>query len=695
MKKAFLFFFSLLVAIPSIAQLGGNGYYRVMGAASQRYIMMVSNKSTGANAQTTEYDFLALRTVKPFEDIVDDPGCIFLIQKYGSGNEYNLYAQGTDAHALVSRYLHVSQVPGSSYYYAYGEAQGIQAYISDSKDTRKKEAFLVTNGADAQRRWAVLPVSASGDNYLGLKPEVTVGSQLYTSFYASFPISAYSEGMKFFTVVKVEGDMAVYQQVQGNAVPKSTPVIVQCAGAEATQNRLNILMQNPSAVSGNLLRGVYLNTTQLLYPVDPSDFHFVATPYDPNTMRLLGKTSDGKLGFVKSDVQYVPRNRAYLVVPAGSPDEIKLVTAEEYAEEIARDKVKVTANDKTRLYGEANPTFDYTVEGTLKGTPTLTCQATPASPVGTYPIVVSQGTCTNRQFEGVPGKLTVNKAPLTITARSYTVSQIDPLPDFQVDYAGFKNNETASVLTAQPQVTCELPTDYIPVGTYPITVSGAAAQNYDITYVPGTLTVTAAPLVTITATNLSMSYGDAVPQLEYTITGGNVGGEPTLSCEASSTSLPGTYDISVAEGTVAYPNLELVDGVLTIGKAPLQASVGTYVRLQGEENPEFEILYEGFRNGEDASILTKAPVATTTATADSPAGDYAITVAGGESDRYAFTYVNGMLTVQQPDGIQAVTFARPVDIYSLAGRLVRSQVTTIADLPRGVYVVNGRKLVVK
>ena len=57
--------------------------------------------------------------------------------------------------------------------------------------------------------------------------------------------------------------------------------------------------------------------------------------------------------------------------------------------------------------------------------------------------------------------------------------------------------------------------------------------------------------------------------------------------------------------------------------------------------------------------------------------------------------LRGKLTVKQAEGISAVTFERPVDVYSLAGRKLRSQVTVVSDLPRGVYIINGRKVVLK
>ena len=59
-----------------------------------------------------------------------------------------------------------------------------------------------------------------------------------------------------------------------------------------------------------------------------------------------------------------------------------------------------------------------------------------------------------------------------------------------VSYSGFVNGDTAASLTTQPTVTTTA-TTASPVGTYPITASGATSANYTMSYVNGTLTVVA------------------------------------------------------------------------------------------------------------------------------------------------------------------------------------------------------------
>lgn len=68
----------------------------------------------------------------------------------------------------------------------------------------------------------------------------------------------------------------------------------------------------------------------------------------------------------------------------------------------------VTAEDQQRQPGKTNPKFTYTVTGApINGTPTLTCEATSTSSIGTYPIVVSPGTITSDGLVCVDGTLTI------------------------------------------------------------------------------------------------------------------------------------------------------------------------------------------------------------------------------------------------------------------------------------------------
>jgi len=165
----------------------------------------------------------------------------------------------------------------------------------------------------------------------------------------------------------------------------------------------------------------------------------------------------------------------------------------------------VTAANQSRTYGAPNPVLTGTVTGLQNAdniTATFSTAATPASPVGTYSIVPAlidpDGKLTNYTVTINNGTLTVSPVPLTITAVSATSFCGAPLPPLTAAYSGFVNGDTASSLTTPPALTTTA-TAASPVGSYPITASGAASPNYTITYVNGTLSVIAsAPALAVT-----------------------------------------------------------------------------------------------------------------------------------------------------------------------------------------------------
>jgi len=110
------------------------------------------------------------------------------------------------------------------------------------------------------------------------------------------------------------------------------------------------------------------------------------------------------------------------------------------------------------------------------------------------------------------GSFTINKANLIITAQPQTITNGTAVPTTTVAYAGFVNGETNTVLTTQPTVN-SAQSGVVAAGTYSgnYTVSGAAAANYAISYVSGTLTVNSATPVGGTILITSYNFTNGVP----------------------------------------------------------------------------------------------------------------------------------------------------------------------------------------
>jgi hypothetical protein len=111
------------------------------------------------------------------------------------------------------------------------------------------------------------------------------------------------------------------------------------------------------------------------------------------------------------------------------------------------------------------------------------------------------------------GALTINKAPLTVTADSKSKVYGAPLPTLTASYNGFVNGDTPSSL-ATPVTLTTAATAASDVGSYPISASNAAANNYAIGFVSGTLTVAQAQ----TSTTATASPNPAVLGQTVTVT---------------------------------------------------------------------------------------------------------------------------------------------------------------------------------
>lgn len=323
MKRILLVIFSLFLTLGSFAQLNGDGYYRVKNVASERYITVRDNRGS-VNIGTSSADMGAVELYKGFDNVVSDPSSVLYIQNAGDNN-YKFHAQGTDTYEIIGYYLKLKKNSDGSYKAYQGNSMMVM-YLGDSETTSVVDGKLSTNAKGQYRDWYILPInSSSSDNYFGISPEVKAADANYASFYASFPFTVSSKDMKVCYIIKVENGMAVYKEYVGDVVPGASPLFVKCVSDSPVDNKIDIVTNSVAAISDNKLSGVYF--------CNHNNQHLNRTVYNPETMRVLGTTADGKLAYVKADYDYLPANRSYLTVPAGSPDVIKVISEEEYQKE--------------------------------------------------------------------------------------------------------------------------------------------------------------------------------------------------------------------------------------------------------------------------------------------------------------------------------------------------------------------------
>jgi hypothetical protein len=251
--------------------------------------------------------------------------------------------------------------------------------------------------------------------------------------------------------------------------------------------------------------------------------------------------------------------------------------------------ITVTAEAKSRAYGDANPGLTWQVSGaglvnadTLAGA--LATSATTASNIGAYGI--TQGTLAasgNYALSYTSADLTVTPRAITVTAdaKSRAYGDANPALTWQVGGAGLVNGDTLSGALATSATTVSN------IGMYGITQGTlAASSDYALSYTSADLTVTPRA-ITVTAEAKSRAYGDANPALTWQVGGAGLVNGDTLSgalaTSATISSAAGVYGIT--QGTLAASSnyaFSFVGAKLTVTPAAAPrvptAELTSYVR---------------------------------------------------------------------------------------------------------------------
>lgn len=349
MKKRFLLLLAgCAMMLSAQAQISsGAGYYRVSNATTGRYMTLSDNTSRGVDFNSTTADCGAMQTSKVWDDISHDPGSIFYLDHI-DGVTYNVVGQGTSLHDIINYYIYIS--PAGPYYKIYQEQKGQRITLTDLDDPDEETSYVATTGNYSS--WSFKEVNSS-DNYIGVKPTVTVGDKHYAAVFAGYPYTL-SDGMKAYYVSKViESEGVVIIKEIAGTIPAKTPVLIECSSTEVVSNQITPVVSDVAVPSDNVATGVYFCLG------DRWAAHYNATQFDASKMRVLSLNSNGYLGATTStanlstvmveargdDGQHltitaIPANSWYIPVSSSAPAELKIVTEEQYATGVKSITVK-------------------------------------------------------------------------------------------------------------------------------------------------------------------------------------------------------------------------------------------------------------------------------------------------------------------------------------------------------------------
>ena len=335
-KKIFTLSVLFLSAVSTYAQYDGDAYYRVENVGLGQSLYIVSDFIRDIDYATASVDLPNIRGVYNIEERFSKPSTVFYIKKNGTGSNgtiiVDVASQGVSVSNLTGSNVKIRPSDTANAYWAYATKSGVTKYLSceEYKPRPLKYGDCVVKTTDigktGNKAEFYLKKIDTNTNYFGISPRVEYNGEYYDPFYVAFPFKM-PAGMKAYAVTNIakttEGKTyAVYKEVN-NVIMAGTPLIIKCTSSNPADNKLSINGVSPTALPcSNQLGGAYRCCELTTVP----DY----VKYDASTMRILGTTSDGKLGFIKASYSTVPVNTAYLKVPAGTANELTLISQEDY-----------------------------------------------------------------------------------------------------------------------------------------------------------------------------------------------------------------------------------------------------------------------------------------------------------------------------------------------------------------------------
>ncbi|ENG6202726.1 filamentous hemagglutinin N-terminal domain-containing protein [Pseudomonas aeruginosa] len=275
----------------------------------------------------------------------------------------------------------------------------------------------------------------------------------------------------------------------------------------------------------------------------------------------------------------------------------------------------VSADAKTKVYGDADPTLTYQVSGlknsdTAAGVLSGNLGRVAGENVGNYGIL--QGglglNTANYTLSYVGNDLRITPAQLNVIADAKTkvYGDLDPALTYQV--SGLKRGDTAGAVLNGGSLSRVAGEN---VGVYGINQGGLGlvSSNYTLNYQGNNLTITNA-LLNVIADAKTKVYGDADPALTYQVSGLKNGDTAGAVLNGGSLSRVagenvGVYGINQGGLGLLSANYDLSyqGNNLTITKALLNVIADAKTKVYGDADPSLTYQVSGLKNGDTAGAV--------------------------------------------------------------------------------------------
>ncbi|HHK3064155.1 TPA: two-partner secretion system adhesin CdrA [Pseudomonas aeruginosa] len=362
----------------------------------------------------------------------------------------------------------------------------------------------------------------------------------------------------------------------------------------------------------------------------------------------------------------------------------------------------VSADAKTKVYGDADPTLTYQVSGlknsdTAAGVLSGNLGRVAGENVGNYGIL--QGglglNTANYTLSYVGNDLRITPAQLNVIADAKTKVYGDADPSLTYQVSGLKNGDTAGAVLNGGSLSRVAGEN---VGVYGINQGGLGlvSSNYTLNYQGNNLTITKA-LLNVIADAKTKVYGDADPSLTYQVSGLKNGDTAGAVLNGGSLSRVagenvGVYGINQGDLALNSGNYDLSyqGNNLTITKALLNVIADAKTKVYGDADPALTYQVSGLKNGDTAGAVLNG--GGLVRVSGENVGNYAIQQGGLGlvSGNYDLAYQGNNLTITK--ALLNVIADAKTKVYGDADPSLTYQVSGLKNGDTAGAVLNGGSL---
>lgn len=263
---------------------------------------------------------------------------------------------------------------------------------------------------------------------------------------------------------------------------------------------------------------------------------------------------------------------------------------------IGKKKINITIDAKTKIYGEKDPELTYSIDGLEYGDEIpVDISREPGENIGSYRIITDFDAGGNYTVNYTGAELTITKKTLKVTAdpKAKIYGQEDPELTFVV--TGLEGDDKVTgKLTREPGEN---------IGEYAISLGTVdAGDNYDIDFTGAILTVSG-KVLNITAHAQTKTYGQADPELTYTVEGLEDG--DTITGALSRDEGENTGEYAILPGTLSAGEnyaINYTGATLSIGVKQITVAAEPKTKVYGNQDPELTFIVEGLEDGDEIGV---------------------------------------------------------------------------------------------